>query len=206
MSAKTAKTAKTAKAKESAGAARALIIVPTYNELENLPLLVEAVFAVVPEVHILVVDDGSPDGTGALADRLAAEDPRVSVLHRKGKLGLGTAYIAGFPLGARTRLPVHPRDGRRLQPPAEVPARPARGGRGRRRSGPGHALCPRRRHRRLGRDPAGHQPWRQPLRPRRAVAALSRPHRRLQVLQPTRARDHRPETPCARRVTRSRSS
>ncbi|MCB9728558.1 MAG: polyprenol monophosphomannose synthase [Deltaproteobacteria bacterium] len=78
------------------GAPRALIIVPTYNELENLPLLVEAIFDVVPDVHLLVVDDGSPDGTGELADRIAAADGRVHVLHRAGKQGLGTAYIAGF--------------------------------------------------------------------------------------------------------------
>ncbi|PKN58831.1 MAG: dolichyl-phosphate beta-D-mannosyltransferase [Deltaproteobacteria bacterium HGW-Deltaproteobacteria-14] len=76
--------------------APALIIIPTYNELENLPELVKAIFAVAADVHLLVVDDGSPDGTGALADELAAADPRVHVLHRAGKLGLGTAYIAGF--------------------------------------------------------------------------------------------------------------
>ena len=73
-----------------------LIIIPTYNESENLPLLLDAVFELQPEVHILVVDDNSPDGTGDLADKLAAEDERVHVLHREGKLGLGTAYIAGF--------------------------------------------------------------------------------------------------------------
>ena len=73
-----------------------LIIIPTYNERENLPLIVEAVFEVQPEVHILIVDDGSPDGTGDLADGLAATDERVHVMHRQGKLGLGTAYIAGF--------------------------------------------------------------------------------------------------------------
>lgn len=76
--------------------APALIIIPTYNERENLPELVRAIFEVVPEVHLLVVDDGSPDGTGELADALAAADPRVHVMHRAGKLGLGTAYIAGF--------------------------------------------------------------------------------------------------------------
>jgi len=76
--------------------APALIIVPTYNERENLPELVRAIFDVVPEVHLLVVDDASPDGTGELADGIAAEDARVHVLHREGKLGLGTAYIAGF--------------------------------------------------------------------------------------------------------------
>lgn len=76
--------------------APALIIVPTYNEAENLPALKDAIFEVVPDVHLLVVDDASPDGTGDIADRFAAEDPRVHVLHRSGKLGLGTAYIAGF--------------------------------------------------------------------------------------------------------------
>ncbi len=74
----------------------ALIIIPTYNEAENLERLLDAVFAVQPDVHVLVVDDGSPDGTGQLADRRAAEDERVHVLHRAGKLGLGTAYITGF--------------------------------------------------------------------------------------------------------------
>ena len=69
---------------------------PTYNERENLPLLVQAVFDVVPAVHILVIDDNSPDGTGPLADALAAADPRVFVLHRTQKQGLGRAYIAGF--------------------------------------------------------------------------------------------------------------
>lgn len=75
---------------------RALIIIPTYNERENLPLIIEAVFEVMADLHVLVVDDGSPDGTGALADDIAARDPRVYVLHREGKQGLGTAYIAGF--------------------------------------------------------------------------------------------------------------
>ena len=73
-----------------------LIIIPTYNEGENLPRLIDAIFEVDSEVHILVVDDNSPDGTGALADERAASDPRINVLHREGKLGLGTAYIAGF--------------------------------------------------------------------------------------------------------------
>jgi dolichol-phosphate mannosyltransferase len=73
-----------------------LIIIPTYNESENLPLLLAAVFDVQPDVDVLVVDDNSPDGTGDLADALAAEDSRVQVLHREGKQGLGTAYIAGF--------------------------------------------------------------------------------------------------------------
>jgi len=75
---------------------RTLIIVPTYNERDNLPILVDAVFAVLDHVHILVVDDGSPDGTGQAADEIAARDSRVRVLHRPEKSGLGTAYVEGF--------------------------------------------------------------------------------------------------------------
>lgn len=75
-----------------------LVIIPTYNEKDNLPRLVEAIHEVVPHVHILVVDDGSPDGTGELADAMAESDERIQVMHRTGKLGLGTAYIAGFKL------------------------------------------------------------------------------------------------------------
>jgi glycosyltransferase involved in cell wall biosynthesis len=69
---------------------------PTYNEAENLPLLVAAIRALPASIDIIVVDDNSPDGTGALADRLALETPGLSVIHRPGKLGLGTAYTAGF--------------------------------------------------------------------------------------------------------------
>ncbi len=75
---------------------QSLVIVPTYNEIANLKPLVTAILAVDPCVHVLVVDDGSPDGTGACADEIAARTPRVRVMHRPGKLGLGTAYIAGF--------------------------------------------------------------------------------------------------------------
>lgn len=74
----------------------ALVIVPTYDERDNLPRLIAAIHEVVPRVHVLVVDDNSPDGTGQLADAIAARDPRVHVLHRPGKMGLGTAYIQGF--------------------------------------------------------------------------------------------------------------
>jgi dolichol-phosphate mannosyltransferase len=73
-----------------------LVVMPTYNERENLPSIVPKVLAQGAGIHVLVVDDNSPDGTGQLADRLAAEDERIHVLHRAGKLGLGTAYIAGF--------------------------------------------------------------------------------------------------------------
>ena len=75
---------------------RALIIVPTYNERENVPRVVAEFLAPVPGSELLFVDDASPDGTGELLDQLAARDDRVHVLHRPGKLGLGTAYIDGF--------------------------------------------------------------------------------------------------------------
>jgi dolichol-phosphate mannosyltransferase len=76
-----------------------LVIIPTYNERDNLEAIVARVRAAVPEVDVLVVDDASPDGTGELADRLATGDERVHVLHRPGKEGLGVAYIAGFRWG-----------------------------------------------------------------------------------------------------------
>ena len=75
---------------------RVLVIVPTYNEVENLEPILDRLRASVPEAHALVVDDGSPDGTGELADKLAAPDARVHVLHRSAKQGLGQAYVAGF--------------------------------------------------------------------------------------------------------------
>jgi dolichol-phosphate mannosyltransferase len=78
---------------------RSLVILPTYNEVENLPLIVEAVLAVDPGIDVLVVDDNSPDGTGRLADRLSDRDSRVKVIHREGKRGLGTAYLEGFKFG-----------------------------------------------------------------------------------------------------------
>jgi len=75
---------------------RALVIIPTYNERENLPIIVPLVLEQDPRLHVLVIDDGSPDGTGELAEALAQADPRVHVLHRAGKQGLGTAYRLGF--------------------------------------------------------------------------------------------------------------
>ncbi len=75
---------------------RSLVIVPTYNEKENIAKLVTAVLAQDPSIDMLIVDDGSPDGTGALADAIAESNPRVHTLHRASKLGLGTAYVAGF--------------------------------------------------------------------------------------------------------------
>ena len=70
--------------------------IPTYNEAQNLPHIVPQVLAQDPRLEVLVVDDNSPDGTGQMAEELAARNPRVHVLHREGKLGLGTAYIRGF--------------------------------------------------------------------------------------------------------------
>jgi dolichol-phosphate mannosyltransferase len=75
---------------------RALVIVPTYNERFNIARLIPAILAQDPSLEILVVDDGSPDGTGDIVDGIAANNARVHVIHRAGKLGLGTAYIAGF--------------------------------------------------------------------------------------------------------------
>lgn len=78
---------------------RVLVIIPTYNEAENLPKIVDRVHTANPDVHVLVADDNSPDGTGKLADELAESDERVKVLHRAGKEGLGKAYLAGFAWG-----------------------------------------------------------------------------------------------------------
>jgi dolichol-phosphate mannosyltransferase len=76
--------------------ARTIVVIPTYNEAESLAATVAGVLGAVPTASVLVVDDASPDGTGDLADRLAASDPRVEVLHRTARDGLGHAYLAGF--------------------------------------------------------------------------------------------------------------
>ncbi len=75
---------------------KSLVIVPTYNERENIRDLVRAIFQSADNVNVLIVDDNSPDGTGIIADEMAQEDDRVHVIHRPGKLGLGTAYVTGF--------------------------------------------------------------------------------------------------------------
>ncbi len=75
---------------------RALVVVPTYNERINLPLIVPQILAQDARIDVLIVDDNSPDGTGILADEMAAAEPRINVLHRPSKAGLGKAYIAGF--------------------------------------------------------------------------------------------------------------
>ena len=73
-----------------------LVVIPTYDERENIGPIIARLHAAVPDADVLVVDDNSPDGTGELADALAAADPRISVLHRTAKDGLGAAYLAGF--------------------------------------------------------------------------------------------------------------
>ncbi len=78
------------------GVGRVLVVTPTYNEAENVRLIVERLRAATPAVEVLIADDASPDGTGEIADELAAADPHVHVLHRTAKEGLGAAYVAGF--------------------------------------------------------------------------------------------------------------
>ncbi|WP_439691971.1 polyprenol monophosphomannose synthase [Curtobacterium sp. SP.BCo] len=80
-------------------APRTLVIVPTYDEAENIGPITAGLHRVLPEAHVLVVDDGSPDGTGDLVEAMAAEDPRVHLFRRRGKGGLGSAYVAGFRWG-----------------------------------------------------------------------------------------------------------
>ena len=75
---------------------RALVCLPTYDEKDNVVPMTEAILAATPDVDVLIIDDNSPDGTGQLADGIAAREPRVKVLHRAGKEGLGKAYLAGF--------------------------------------------------------------------------------------------------------------
>jgi len=75
---------------------KALVVIPTYNEAENIERIVPLALAQDPDLHVLVVDDNSPDGTGDVVDRMAANEPRLQCLHREGKGGLGSAYIAGF--------------------------------------------------------------------------------------------------------------
>src|SRR5687768_13712833 len=100
-----------------------LMIVPTYNERENLRELVSQLRALPGNIHVLIVDDNSPDGTGAMADELAASDAGVAVLHRAGKLGLGTAYKAGFAYGlARSYQYICTMDADFSHNPASLPA------------------------------------------------------------------------------------
>lgn len=82
---------------------KAVVVIPTYNESENIEKLVKAILDLQKDIHICIIDDNSPDGTGQIADRLAAYYSEVSVIHRHGKLGLGTAYIEGFKRALRDR-------------------------------------------------------------------------------------------------------
>jgi dolichol-phosphate mannosyltransferase len=82
-----------------------LIVVPTYNERDNVRGVAERLLAALPGAEVLFVDDNSPDGTGALLDELAGADPRIHVMHRAGKLGLGTAYVEGFGWGLARGYP-----------------------------------------------------------------------------------------------------
>jgi dolichol-phosphate mannosyltransferase len=75
---------------------RKLVIIPTYNERENIAAMVAKVFSLEGYFHLLVIDDGSPDGTGDLVEEFSKSEPRVHLMRRKGKLGLGSAYVAGF--------------------------------------------------------------------------------------------------------------
>jgi dolichol-phosphate mannosyltransferase len=102
---------------------RVLVVVPTYQERDNLGPVVARLHASVPEADVLVVDDASPDGTGELADEMAAADPRVKVLHRKGKEGLGAAYLAGFATALRGDYQVVVEmDADGSHPPEDLPA------------------------------------------------------------------------------------
>jgi dolichol-phosphate mannosyltransferase len=85
--------------REAQGIDPVLVVIPTYNERENLGPILRRLHEALPKVHALVVDDGSPDGTGKLADELAATDERMNVMHRTEKAGLGAAYVAGFRWG-----------------------------------------------------------------------------------------------------------
>ena len=80
----------------SPGGERALVVIPTYNEQTNVRRIIEAALSQDPRIEVLIVDDNSPDGTGAIVDAMAMTEPRIHVIHRSGKLGLGTAYVAGF--------------------------------------------------------------------------------------------------------------
>lgn len=110
-------------AAESGGGAGTLVVVPTYDERANLGPIVARTLSAVPQAQVLVVDDNSPDGTGRLADELAAADPRVHALHRTAKAGLGAAYIAGFEWGlARDHQVLVEMDADGSHPPEVLPA------------------------------------------------------------------------------------
>ncbi|MGZ4241779.1 MAG: polyprenol monophosphomannose synthase [Actinomycetota bacterium] len=101
---------------------RVLVVLPTYNEAGTVQEVIERILASTPEVDVLVADDNSPDGTGAIADAITAREPRVRVLHRPGKAGLGPAYVAGFRDGlARDYEALIEMDADLSHDPADVP-------------------------------------------------------------------------------------
>ena len=159
------------------------IVLPTYNEAENLPLIAPAILESLPDVTLLVVDDGSPDGTGELADALAAADPRVRVRHRAAKQGLGRAYLDGFGVAlAGGAAVVVQMDADGSHDPAALPRLVAPSWRIARTSSSGRATYARRRRRRLGHRAKDHLARRQHLRQGRPRPAPARPDRRLQGL------------------------
>ena len=101
---------------------RILVSLATYNERDNLAPLIQEIRQAVPAADVLVIDDNSPDGTGDLADRLAVDDPHIRVMHRAGKLGLGTAILAGMRYAIDENYDYLAQHGRRLQPPPALPA------------------------------------------------------------------------------------
>lgn len=102
---------------------RTLVCVPTYNEAENVPALLDAILAAAPQAEVLVIDDASPDGTGALVQQRTMKDARVELMPRPGKLGLGTAYMAGFAYALpRGYDQVITMDADFSHPPARIPA------------------------------------------------------------------------------------
>ena len=103
---------------------KTFVIVPTYNEKENLEPLTQRLLDLPGDLHVVIVDDNSPDGTGEIADRLAASHPNpIHVLHREGKLGLGTAYIAGFQYAIKARADlIITMDADFSHPPERIPA------------------------------------------------------------------------------------
>ena len=164
-------------------AGKTLVTIATYNEMENLPTLVEEILRYAPEADVLVIDDNSPDGTGQWCDKKRAEDPRVDCLHRTGKLGLGTATIAGMKYaiehGYRYVLNM---DADFSHPPKYLPALlagmdPARAAR---RDGRDDrlALCRRRRRGGLAAETSIDEPGGEPLCPLAAGAAAARLQRR----------------------------
>ncbi len=201
-------------------AARVLVIIPTYQERESLPLIVARVRTAVPTAHVLVADDNSPDGTGKIADELAASDDHLHVLHRPAKNGLGAAYVAGFEWALSNGYDaIVEMDADGSHQPEQLPnllACPHRRGRG-----PGIAVGARRQGQQLAEIARGPQPRGQRLCQGRPWHSASRRHWRLSGLPrqgPSIVRPHdgafaglllpsRPRAPqLAARLSRGRSA